>query len=117
MYNFPFELDDFQKEACECISNKKSVVVTSGTGSGKTECFMYPILDDINKLIEKKFDNFIINYNVKYVNENQISQLTPKTYNRKRGSSEPLFVVYFLRQFFDIKILYINMEIKEDTCL
>lgn len=31
------------------VPNKKSVVVTSGTGSGKTECFMYPILDDIAK--------------------------------------------------------------------
>ncbi len=31
------------------VSDKKSVVVTSGTGSGKTECFMYPILDDIDK--------------------------------------------------------------------
>ena len=36
MYNFPFELDDFQKEACECISNKKSVVVCAPTGAGKT---------------------------------------------------------------------------------
>lgn len=25
----------------------KSVVITSGTGSGKTECFMVPILDDL----------------------------------------------------------------------
>ena len=36
MYNFPFELDDFQKEACECITNKKSVVVCAPTGAGKT---------------------------------------------------------------------------------
>ena len=36
MYKFPFELDDFQKEACECISNKKSVVVCAPTGAGKT---------------------------------------------------------------------------------
>ena len=36
MYNFPFELDDFQKDACECISNKKSVVVCAPTGAGKT---------------------------------------------------------------------------------
>ena len=26
---------------------KKSVVITTGTGSGKTECFMVPILDDL----------------------------------------------------------------------
>ncbi|MBC8154432.1 MAG: hypothetical protein H7Z72_16130, partial [Bacteroidetes bacterium] len=27
--------------------DKKSIVVTSGTGSGKTECFMVPILNDL----------------------------------------------------------------------
>ncbi|MBQ6516837.1 DEAD/DEAH box helicase [bacterium] len=36
MYNFPFELDDFQKEACNCISNGESVVVCAPTGAGKT---------------------------------------------------------------------------------
>lgn len=36
MYEFPFELDDFQKDACECISNGESVVVCAPTGAGKT---------------------------------------------------------------------------------
>ena len=36
MYEFPFELDDFQKEACEFIDNGKSVVVCAPTGAGKT---------------------------------------------------------------------------------
>lgn len=36
MYDFPFELDDFQKEACNCISNGESVVVCAPTGAGKT---------------------------------------------------------------------------------
>lgn len=36
MYKFPFELDDFQKEACEHINNGKSVVVCAPTGAGKT---------------------------------------------------------------------------------
>lgn len=36
MYGFPFELDDFQKEACEYIDNNKSVVVCAPTGAGKT---------------------------------------------------------------------------------
>lgn len=35
-YKFPFELDDFQKEACEHINNGKSVVVCAPTGAGKT---------------------------------------------------------------------------------
>ena len=36
MYGFPFELDDFQKEACDCITDGKSVVVCAPTGAGKT---------------------------------------------------------------------------------
>ena len=36
MYNFPFELDNFQKEACDLISAGKSVVVCAPTGAGKT---------------------------------------------------------------------------------
>ncbi len=36
MYDFPFELDEFQKEACGCISQGKSVVVCAPTGAGKT---------------------------------------------------------------------------------
>ncbi|CCK05097.1 helicase related protein [Cronobacter sakazakii 701] len=29
------------------LEKKNSVVVTSGTGSGKTECFMVPVLEDL----------------------------------------------------------------------
>ena len=36
MYEFPFELDDFQKEACNFIDEEKSVVVCAPTGAGKT---------------------------------------------------------------------------------
>ena len=36
MIGFPFELDEFQKEACDCIANKESVVVCAPTGAGKT---------------------------------------------------------------------------------
>lgn len=35
-YSFPFELDEFQKEACEHITHGKSVVVCAPTGAGKT---------------------------------------------------------------------------------
>lgn len=35
-YSFPFELDDFQKEACAHINDGKSVVVCAPTGAGKT---------------------------------------------------------------------------------
>lgn len=36
MYTFPFELDDFQKDACKYIDEGKSVVVCAPTGAGKT---------------------------------------------------------------------------------
>ena len=36
IYTFPFELDDFQKEACQFIDEGKSVVVCAPTGAGKT---------------------------------------------------------------------------------
>ena len=36
MYEFPFELDDFQKDACNFIDNGESVVVCAPTGAGKT---------------------------------------------------------------------------------
>lgn len=36
MYKFPFELDDFQKDACRYIDEGKSVVVCAPTGAGKT---------------------------------------------------------------------------------
>lgn len=35
-YEFPFELDDFQKDACNYIDEGKSVVVCAPTGAGKT---------------------------------------------------------------------------------
>ena len=36
MFEFPFELDEFQKDACNCIDNGESVVVCAPTGAGKT---------------------------------------------------------------------------------
>ena len=44
-----------QRRAIEAIRQGKSIVVTTGTGSGKTECFMYPIFDYLaNKIDEGK---------------------------------------------------------------
>jgi len=36
-----------QVESWKALKDGKSIVVTSGTGSGKTECFMYPVLSDL----------------------------------------------------------------------
>lgn len=36
-----------QAESWKNLKDGKSIVVTSGTGSGKTECFMYPVISDL----------------------------------------------------------------------
>lgn len=54
-YRFGKEFKPFEhqlKSWKNLLSDKKSVVVTSGTGSGKTECFMVPILNDLYELSE-----------------------------------------------------------------
>lgn len=49
-YRFPKDRKPYIHQAqswIELLENKKSIVVTSGTGSGKTECFMLPIIQDL----------------------------------------------------------------------
>lgn len=49
-YRFPRERKPYTHQAkswTELLENNKSIVVTSGTGSGKTECFMLPIIQDL----------------------------------------------------------------------
>ncbi|MCR6659661.1 MAG: DEAD/DEAH box helicase [Asticcacaulis sp.] len=53
-YRFPGQRRPFrhQYEAWRTLSDHKkpqSVLVTSGTGSGKTECFLFPILSDLTR--------------------------------------------------------------------
>ena len=36
-----------QEQAFKSVSSGMNTVITTGTGSGKTECFMYPVLDDL----------------------------------------------------------------------
>ena len=39
----------------EAVVNRKNIIVTTGTGSGKTECFLFPLLYDIlNEKIKNK---------------------------------------------------------------
>ena len=38
-----------QEKAIRKVESGRSVVITTGTGSGKTECFLFPILDSIIK--------------------------------------------------------------------
>ena len=49
-YRFEADLKPFTHQLASwksLLEKKNSVVVTSGTGSGKTECFMVPVLEDL----------------------------------------------------------------------
>lgn len=50
--NFDRPLYSHQEEAIRQIDEGRSVIITTGTGSGKTESFLFPILNDILKDIE-----------------------------------------------------------------
>ena len=53
-YAFPLDRRPYtlQTQSWKALLNHKTIVVTSGTGSGKTECFMLPVLQDLH--IQKK---------------------------------------------------------------
>lgn len=55
--HFEYKLYKHQLEAFNKIKSGSSVVVTTGTGSGKTESFLYPILNDIMEDISKGVDH------------------------------------------------------------
>ena len=79
MKEFPFELDDFQKEACEHINNGKSVVVCAPTGAGKTviaEHAIFRAIDEgcrifyttpLKALSNQKFSDFASKFGVNNV--------------------------------------------------
>lgn len=50
--NFSRPLYSHQEEAIRKISAGRSAIVTTGTGSGKTESFLYPILNDLLSDVE-----------------------------------------------------------------
>ena len=45
--NFTRPLYSHQEDAIKLIKKGRSAIVTTGTGSGKTECFLYPILNEL----------------------------------------------------------------------
>ena len=51
--DFDQKLWKHQEESLDKISNGENVVITTGTGSGKTESFLYPVLNEILRDIEK----------------------------------------------------------------
>jgi len=62
-YRFPTDRHPYlhQLQAWETLSAepKRSLIVSSGTGSGKTECFMVPILDQLAREQERVGGNLV----------------------------------------------------------
>ena len=52
--NFTRSLYSHQEEAIRTIGKGHSAIITTGTGSGKTESFLYPILNDLLFDVEKE---------------------------------------------------------------
>lgn len=50
--NFERPLYSHQEEAIRQICDGRSAIITTGTGSGKTESFLFPILNDLLKEVE-----------------------------------------------------------------
>ena len=50
--DFTRPLYSHQEDAIRKIDKGRSIVITTGTGSGKTESFLYPILNDLMREIE-----------------------------------------------------------------
>lgn len=55
--DFERQLYAHQEDAIKQIAKGRGAIVTTGTGSGKTECFLYPILNEILKDFESGIRN------------------------------------------------------------
>jgi DEAD/DEAH box helicase domain-containing protein len=59
-FKFPKDRKPYTHQAeswKQLLNDEKSIVVTSGTGSGKTECFMLPIIQDLIKQQQSNYGN------------------------------------------------------------
>jgi ATP-dependent helicase YprA (DUF1998 family) len=67
-----------QEQALRSIQDRKTTLVSTGTGSGKTECFLYPVIDRMLRLRdsgEKKGIRAILVYPMNALAEDQLSRL------------------------------------------
>ena len=76
----PFQPYQHQTDAFERLSSREGhqpqpTIVTTGTGSGKTECFLYPVLDHCYRQIGKPGIKAIILYPMNALAADQASRL------------------------------------------
>lgn len=72
----PFIPFKHQVESWNALADGKSIVVTSGTGSGKTECFMYPVLSDLYEQPKSNAVQAIFLYPLNALMEDQKNRLS-----------------------------------------
>ena len=65
-----------QAESWKSLKDGNSIVVTSGTGSGKTECFMYPVISDLYEQGETNAIQAIFLYPLNALMEDQKKRLS-----------------------------------------
>lgn len=65
-----------QAKSWKSLGQRRSIVVTSGTGSGKTECFMYPVLSDLSQRRDENAVQAIFLYPLNALMEDQKKRLS-----------------------------------------
>lgn len=71
----PFVPFKHQAESWKALKEGRSIVVTSGTGSGKTECFMYPVMSDLYSMGRNNAIEAIFLYPLNALMEDQKKRL------------------------------------------
>ncbi|MDP3912171.1 MAG: DEAD/DEAH box helicase [Bacteroidota bacterium] len=85
--NFPpydHQLKSFQRLTTQDGHKPQSTLVTTGTSSGKTECFLYPILDYCYKNQDRKGIKVIILYPMNALATDQAKRLAETIWNDER---------------------------------
>lgn len=81
---FLHQLQSFQRLTTENGNNPKPTILTTGTGSGKTEAFIYPILDYCYKNIGVDGIKVIILYPMNALATDQAKRLAESIYDDER---------------------------------
>ena len=86
--NIPFEHDPYihQLKAFELLSGEtpRSTVIATGTGSGKTECFLYPIMDFCYNHRNEDGIKAIIIYPMNALATNQATRIAKMIYQNQK---------------------------------
>jgi len=85
--NFPpydHQFKAFQRLTMQDGHKPQSTLVTTGTSSGKTECFLYPILDFCYKNMDRKGVKVIILYPMNALATDQAKRLAETIWNDER---------------------------------